>query len=34
MAAAMAVSTVGRSYIEVLAEQWDSIVFQLQRLFS
>ena len=34
MAAAMAVSTVGRSYVEVLAEQWDSIVFQLQRLFS
>jgi uncharacterized membrane-anchored protein len=34
MAAAMAVSTVGRSYVEVLAEQWDSILFQLQRLFS
>jgi uncharacterized membrane-anchored protein len=34
MAAAMAVSTVGRSYVEVLAEQWDSLVFQLQRLFS
>jgi uncharacterized membrane-anchored protein len=34
MAAAVAVSTVGRSYLEVLAEQWDSLVFQLQRLFS
>jgi uncharacterized membrane-anchored protein len=34
MGAALAVSTVGRSYIEVLAEQWDSVVFQLQRLFT
>ena len=34
MAAAMAVSTVGRSYVEVLAEQWDTVVFQVQRLFS
>jgi uncharacterized membrane-anchored protein len=34
MGAAMAVSTVGRSYLEVLAEQWDSIVFQIQRLFT
>jgi uncharacterized membrane-anchored protein len=33
MAAALAVSTVGRSYLQVLVEQWDNLVFQLQRLF-
>ena len=34
MAAAVAVSTVGRSYLQVIAEQWDNLVFQIQRLFS
>jgi uncharacterized membrane-anchored protein len=34
MAAGMAVSTVGRSWVQVLAEQWDSIVFSVQRLLS
>ena len=34
MAAALAVSTVGRSYLQVLAEQWDNFVFHVQRLFS
>jgi len=34
MAAALAVSTVGRSYVQVLAEQWDNLVFEVQRLFS
>jgi uncharacterized membrane-anchored protein len=34
MAAALAVSTVGRSYLNVLVEQWDNLVFQLQRLFQ
>jgi uncharacterized membrane-anchored protein len=33
MAAALAVSTVGRTYLNVLVEQWDNLVFQLQRLF-
>lgn len=32
MAAAVAVSTVGRSYLQVLAEQWDNLIFQLQGL--
>ncbi len=34
MAAAVAVSTVGRAYLKVLAEQWDNLIFQIQRLFS
>jgi uncharacterized membrane-anchored protein len=34
MAAALAVSTVGRTSLQLLAEQWDNFVFQLQRLFS
>jgi uncharacterized membrane-anchored protein len=34
MAAAMAVSTVGRSYLQVLAEQWDNLLFWLQGLFT
>jgi uncharacterized membrane-anchored protein len=34
MGAAVAVSTVGRTYLEVLVEQWDNVVFQLQRLLS
>jgi uncharacterized membrane-anchored protein len=33
MAAAIAVSTVGKAYLGVLAEWWDELVFQLQRLF-
>jgi uncharacterized membrane-anchored protein len=34
LAAAMAVSTVGRSYLQVLAEQWDNLLFGVQGLFS
>ncbi len=34
MAAALAVSTIGRTYLNVLVEQWDNLVFQLQRLFQ
>jgi uncharacterized membrane-anchored protein len=34
MAAALAVSTVGRTALQLLAEQWDNLVFHLQRLFS
>jgi uncharacterized membrane-anchored protein len=34
MAAAVAVSTVGKAYLGVLAEWWDNLMFQLQRLFS
>jgi uncharacterized membrane-anchored protein len=33
MAAAIAVSTVGKAYLSVLAEWWDELMFQLQRLF-
>jgi len=33
MAAALTVSTVGRSYLEVVAEWWDGLLFQFQRLF-
>jgi uncharacterized membrane-anchored protein len=33
MGAAVAVSTVGKAYLGVLAEWWDSLVFQLQGLF-
>ncbi|HEX2418471.1 MAG TPA: putative cytokinetic ring protein SteA [Micromonosporaceae bacterium] len=33
MASAVAVSTVGRFYLEVLAEWWDNLIFQVQRLF-
>jgi uncharacterized membrane-anchored protein len=34
LAAAMAVSTIGRSYLQVLAEQWDNLLFGVQGLFS
>jgi uncharacterized membrane-anchored protein len=34
LAAAVAASTIGRSYLQVLADLWGSAVFQLQRLFS
>ncbi len=34
MAAAIAVSTVGKAYVGVLAESWDNLMFQIQRLFS
>ncbi len=33
MAAAVAVSTAGRAFLSLLAEWWDNLVFQLQRLF-
>ena len=33
MAAALAVSTVGKAYLGVLAEWWDNLMFQLQGLF-
>jgi uncharacterized membrane-anchored protein len=34
MGAALAVSTIGRSYVQVLAEYWDNFLFHLQGLFS
>ncbi len=33
MAAAVAVSTVGRAYVGLLAEWWDNLIFSIQRLF-
>jgi uncharacterized membrane-anchored protein len=33
MTAAVAVSTAGRAFLGVLAEWWDGLLFQLQRLF-
>jgi len=33
MAAALAVSTVGKAYLGVLAEWWDNLMFQLQGIF-
>jgi len=33
MAAAVAVSTVGKAYLSLAAEWWDNLVFDLQRLF-
>ncbi|NUT36188.1 MAG: hypothetical protein HOV79_24280 [Hamadaea sp.] len=33
MAAAVAVSTVGKAYLAVVAEWWDNLMFQVQRLF-
>jgi uncharacterized membrane-anchored protein len=33
MTAAVAVSTAGRTFLGVLAEWWDNLLFQLQRLF-
>lgn len=33
MAAAVAVSTVGKAYLSLAAEKWDQLMFQLQRLF-
>ena len=33
MAAAVAVSTVGKAYLAVVAEWWDNLVFQLRQLF-
>ncbi|QSB03920.1 putative cytokinetic ring protein SteA [Natronoglycomyces albus] len=34
MTAAVAVSTVGRSFVEIFADWWDGLIFQIQRLFS
>jgi uncharacterized membrane-anchored protein len=34
LAAAVAISTVGRSYLTVLADVWSQFIFQIQRLFS
>ncbi|GGK07827.1 thiamin pyrophosphokinase [Pilimelia anulata] len=33
MAAAVAVSTVGKAYLAVVAEWWDNLLFQLRQLF-
>lgn len=33
MASAVAVSTVGKAYLAVVAEWWDNLMFQLQQLF-
>lgn len=33
LAAAVAISTVGRSYLEVVADWWDELIFHIQRLF-
>jgi uncharacterized membrane-anchored protein len=33
MAAAVAVSTAGRAFVGLIAEWWDNLIFQLQRLF-
>ena len=33
MAAALAVSTVGKAYLSLAAEWWDNLVFDLQQLF-
>jgi len=29
----VAVSTIGKAYLAVVAEWWDNLMFQLQRLF-
>ncbi|WP_425461584.1 putative cytokinetic ring protein SteA [Glycomyces buryatensis] len=34
MATAIAISTVGRSFVDVIADWWDGLIFQIQRLFS
>lgn len=34
VATAVAISTVGRSFIDVIADWWDGLLFQIQRLFS
>ncbi|MEU6857489.1 putative cytokinetic ring protein SteA [Glycomyces sp. NPDC046736] len=34
MATAVAISTVGRSFVDVIADWWDGLFFQIQRLFS
>ncbi|CAM3112724.1 putative cytokinetic ring protein SteA [Stackebrandtia soli] len=34
MAAAIGVSTVGQAFLEVVADWWDGLIFQIQRLFS
>jgi uncharacterized membrane-anchored protein len=34
MATAVAISTVGRSFVDVIADWWDGLLFQIQRLFS
>jgi uncharacterized membrane-anchored protein len=34
MTAAVAVSTVGKAYLGVIAEWWDNLMFSVQRLFS
>ncbi|MDI1465248.1 putative cytokinetic ring protein SteA [Catellatospora sp. KI3] len=33
MAAAVAVSTVGKAYLSLAAEQWDALMFKLQKFF-
>jgi uncharacterized membrane-anchored protein len=33
MGAAVAVSTIGKAYLAVVAEWWDNVMFQLQKLF-
>nr|WP_233162403.1 putative cytokinetic ring protein SteA [Glycomyces salinus] len=34
MATAIAISTVGRSFVDVVADWWDGLLFQIERLFS
>jgi uncharacterized membrane-anchored protein len=34
MATAVAISTVGRSFVDVIADWWDGLLYQIQRLFS
>ena len=34
MATAIAISTVGRSFVDVIADWWDGLLFQIERLFS
>nr|WP_231492614.1 putative cytokinetic ring protein SteA [Glycomyces sp. NRRL B-16210] len=34
MATAVAISTVGRSFVDVIADWWEGLIFQIQRLFS
>ena len=33
MASAVAVSTVGKAYLGIIADWWDRLVFDIQRLF-
>ena len=34
MAAAIGASTVGLTFLEIVADWWDGLIFQIQRLFS